>query len=153
VTDPRLLFDKTSQRWFAVAIDKSNLNMSPTSNTFLLAVSKGPDPTGPWNGFEISADSTGKNWADFPTLGVNKDRLTIGANMFVLGPSNMAAQLAPFGTPNIVTIPMASLLAGNVNGSERFSIVTSTPQPVVDFDNMKNLPSLLVTQPVLGQVL
>ena len=153
-TDPRLLFDKTSQRWFAAAIDKSNLNVMPTSNTFLLGVSKGPNPTGPWNGFAISSDPTGKNWADFPTLGLNNDRLTIGANMFVLGPSNVPAQLAPSGTPNLVTIPLASLLAGNVNNLERFSIDTFAPQPVVDLDNLKppGPSSRFITQPVLGQL-
>src|SRR5512136_1255839 len=44
VSDPRVLFDPISQRWFAAAILFAPNNL--TSNSFLLAVSSGADPTG-----------------------------------------------------------------------------------------------------------
>src|SRR6266853_1605377 len=44
VTDPRILFDQGSHRWFALMIDYDSVTQ--VSNRFLLAVSATADPTG-----------------------------------------------------------------------------------------------------------
>src|SRR2546421_961843 len=43
VSDPRVVFDTASQRWFASMID---VDTSETSNRFLIAISATADPTG-----------------------------------------------------------------------------------------------------------
>jgi hypothetical protein len=49
VTDPRVIYDPTSQRWFASQVDFNATVIDPTraANNFLLAVSATSDPTGP----------------------------------------------------------------------------------------------------------
>ena len=62
VTDPRLVYDPLSQRWFAVQVDFDTRNLI-NSNHFLLAVSGTIDPTGPWQGFAITSDPTASSTA------------------------------------------------------------------------------------------
>src|SRR2546429_1415515 len=54
VSDPRLIFDPASQRWFASMVDFDYSNT--ISNRFLLAVSTTVDPTDPWNAVAFTAD-------------------------------------------------------------------------------------------------
>src|SRR5579859_1905993 len=70
VTDPRVIFDPASQRWFASQVD---FDTSGTINTnrFLLAVSATADPTGTWKAVAIPSDPGGNNFADFPTIGLD----------------------------------------------------------------------------------
>lgn len=75
--DPRVVYDPFSKRWFAASVDNS-LN----DNNFLLAVSKSSDPIVGWTGFAIDSDSTNLRWADFPTLGFDRDGVYLAANMF-----------------------------------------------------------------------
>src|SRR5438093_3411320 len=52
VSDPRIVFDPGSQRWFASMVDVP----SSGTNRFLLAVSATSDPTGTWRGLAWTAD-------------------------------------------------------------------------------------------------
>lgn len=102
VSDPRVVFDPTSQRWFASAIvfDPSTL----AGNSFVVAISGSTDPTGPWNGLSLVADTVSSNFADFPTLGMDSDGVYLSANMFPAAGGN------PIGSA-LVSIPKADLLA------------------------------------------
>lgn len=122
--DPRVLYDASSGRWFAASAD----NPGSRPNNFLVAVSNSSDPTQGWKGFAIPSDSAKSRWADFPTLGVNRDGVYLSANMFPI--------TAPFAT-SVLVLPKADLIAGTVAhrtlfenvspGSTGFSI-----QPVTD---------------------
>jgi hypothetical protein len=84
VTDPRIIYDPTVQRWFATQVD-FNVNASdPTAfaNNFLLAVSDGPEPTNTWHGVSFVADPNSGAFADFPTLGVDSNAVYISGDMF-----------------------------------------------------------------------
>lgn len=99
-SDPRMLFDPASNRWFAVGIDQVNTN----NGVLNIAVSNGTDPTAPgaWKGFTYTpAPNVG--WADFPTIGINNDGLTICASIF-------SASGAGRGS-TISQIPLQSLLS------------------------------------------
>ncbi|MBU6400632.1 MAG: hypothetical protein KGS61_09960, partial [Verrucomicrobia bacterium] len=115
VTDPRLIFDTASQRWFAVQVD-FDLNTN-ASNQFLLAVSSNADPTGTWTGFAIPADPVGGNFADFPTFGLDANGLYLGGDMF--DPSNNSLG------PTLVAIPKSGLLANppTVAGLTNFGLL------------------------------
>jgi len=73
IFDPVILFERFSERWFAVAADDSLKTRGPNarSNQVLLAVSKGPDPTRGWKAYLLAADPAGELWADQPTLGAS----------------------------------------------------------------------------------
>src|SRR5262249_6881504 len=75
VSDPRVIYDPLSQRWFASQIDidvfTQILDSTFGSNHFLLAVSATSDPTGEWKGVSFDSDPDNGNFADFPTLGVD----------------------------------------------------------------------------------
>ena len=108
VSDPRVIYDPISQRWFASQVDYDAAAPSgdPTfeANDFLLAVSAGSDPTGTWHGFMFQADPDLGNYADFPTLGVDSNGVYLAGDFFY-GSDN------PIG-PGLVSIPKADLLAG-----------------------------------------
>ncbi|HWX19656.1 MAG TPA: hypothetical protein VN578_07090 [Candidatus Binatia bacterium] len=78
VSDPRILFDAASQRWFASMVDVPYSG----GNRFLLAVSANADPTGTWNGVAWTADSLNGYLADFPTLGIDATGVYLSGDMF-----------------------------------------------------------------------
>ncbi len=77
ITDPKLLYDAPSQRWFASIADI-------TSGVVILAASATNDPTGPWRAFSLPASTS---CPDNPFLGISADKVTIAANDFSTCPS------------------------------------------------------------------
>ncbi len=83
--DPRVVFDRLTNRWFIAAINTS------TPNRILLAVSSGPTitGTGSFTFFQFQQDLVGTTpnadtgaFADYPSLGVDNNAVYIGCNMF-----------------------------------------------------------------------
>jgi hypothetical protein len=139
VSDPRVIYDPTVQRWFASQVDfdaaAAASGQDPTfeANDFLLAVSASADPTGLWHGFMFQADPDNGTFADFPTLGLDADAVYLSGDMF-FGEDN------PLG-PGLVSIPKADLLLsapvitnrswfGVMNPGERGQVL----QPAICFD-------------------
>ena len=87
VTDPRIIYDPTVQRWFASQVDFDASAADPTdfANDFLLAVSDTADPSGTWHGVSFIADPQTALFADFPTLGVDSNAVYISGDMFSSG--------------------------------------------------------------------
>ena len=71
LTDPRILFDAASGRWFASLSDED-------TNSVFVAVSSSPDPTAGWS---VDAFAAG-GCADQPRLGVADGVVVIGADIF-----------------------------------------------------------------------
>ena len=137
VSDPRVIYDPISQRWFASQVDYDATAPSgdPTfeANDFLLAVSAGSDPSGTWHGFMFQADPDSGNFADFPTLGVDSNGVYLAGDFFY-GSDN------PIG-PGLVSIPKADLLAGTPTIANRtwFGVMDDSVrgqvlQPVICLD-------------------
>ena len=132
VTDPRVVFDTASQRWFASQVDfdpSGNIN----TNRFLVAVSSTADPTGTWHAVAIPSDPGGNDFADFPTLGVDAVGVSLSGDMF-------DANGNPVG-PTLVFIPKASLLANppTSSGMTWFGVMSYATrgnilQPAMCFD-------------------
>jgi putative Ig domain-containing protein len=84
-TDPRVVFDRLSQRWFI-----SMINASAAPNRILIAVSSGATITSQssFTFYYFVQDQVGGGtqdnglFADFPSLGVDNYALYIGVNMF-----------------------------------------------------------------------
>lgn len=101
VTDPRLVYDPTVQRWFASMVD-FDPTFTINYNHFLLAVSASADPTGTWRGVSFLTDTNAVNFGDFPTLGLDSQGVYLSGDMF-----------PPVGNPvgsSLVSIPKANLL-------------------------------------------
>jgi hypothetical protein len=88
VSDPRIIYDPASQRWFASQIDVNyqidwdTLTVALGTNHFLLAVSVTADPTGQWRGTAFPTDPNNLYFGDFPTLGVDSKGVYLAADMF-----------------------------------------------------------------------
>jgi hypothetical protein len=71
VSDPRVVFDASSGRWFASAVDVARA-------TIQLAVSSSPDPTAPWAVYTHSSGSC----PDQPSLGIDANLVVVGYGAF-----------------------------------------------------------------------
>ncbi|MBV9176103.1 MAG: hypothetical protein JO297_03610 [Nitrososphaeraceae archaeon] len=73
MSDPVLLFDNLSGRWFASISDI-------TIHSIRVAVSKTDDPTGVWRIYNIPFGLQSNNCSDQPFIGLSKDKLVITVN-------------------------------------------------------------------------
>src|SRR5581483_11101052 len=77
LSDPRVTYDAQNGHWFASILDI-------TTDSVLVAVSSGDDPTGSWNVYYISFDniSHGGNCPDQPVIGMSFDKFVVSANVY-----------------------------------------------------------------------
>lgn len=73
ISDPRVLYDFQSGRWFAELIDQSN-------STASIAVSQTSDPTASWYLYKLPYYSA--SCIDFPKIGTSNDKFAISTNDF-----------------------------------------------------------------------
>lgn len=105
ISDPHVRFDRLTGRWFVVAIDINH----KTNNYCCIAVSNGTTITSSsdFTIYYFNVSGTGGSSTDFfdyPTLGVDKNSLYIGGNMF--------ANQVSFSGSNMWVVNKASLLNG-----------------------------------------
>lgn len=127
--DPRVIYDKDSGRWFAVSVDNAG-----GANNFFLAVSATSDPSGTWKALKIDSDTANTRFADFPTLGVDKQGVYLTANMFpVTGTTGLDVDIT------IMSLPKADLLLATPSAASKseFQLVGLNRgysiQPAVNF--------------------
>ena len=110
VSDPRIIYDPTSQRWFASQVDidvfTQVLDNMFGSNHYLLAVSATSDPTGQWKGVSFDTDPDNGNFADFPTLGVDAQGVYLAGDMYAALDDPADPTVADIGQ-GLVAIPKA----------------------------------------------
>jgi T5SS/PEP-CTERM-associated repeat protein len=97
LSDPRILYDPSSQRWFASMITTDQA----TNNRVLIARSNSPDPT---QGFKAVSFSTISNrFADFPTLGLDANGVYLTTNNFNTSDT--------FRSVSVYSLPKSDLVA------------------------------------------
>jgi hypothetical protein len=106
MSDPQVLYDAISGRWFASIIDISGNNVQ-------IAVSTGNDPTGIFNLYSVSV---GTNLPDQPYIGTSDDKFVIAANDY-------ASVVGPYLGVQYWIMNKAEL----VNGSSTVDFSTNTP--------------------------
>jgi hypothetical protein len=95
LTDPRVVYDPDSGRWFAVTA-----TYSPSSAAgWNLAVSDGDDPTGTW---QLYAIPTVGNYPDFPKIGVNSDKVVLTGDAFS-GNTYLGTEFVVLSKANLLT--------------------------------------------------
>jgi len=147
VFDPRIVYDPYNHRWIATAV------VEPFSSNagILIGISRTSSPTNTgdagWNLRRVKADSASQAWADFPTLGFNRDWIVVQANMFFT-PANGGA----FSRSHIYVFNKTNLYAGNFTSPTLFtnSVNAVTEFPAVTYDN--SLSTLYLVQDVAGNV-
>ena len=147
VSDPRVLFDPLSQRWFASGLDLRRSTFE--ENRLLLGVSKTANPLDGWNTIAFDPDPTTAYFSDFPTLGIDAKGVYLGANYFEPGPGAVAGK-------TVLSIPKADLLSAAPTVANRtgFGLVSNTVggltlQPAVNFDASATQEHLLGQGPPL----
>jgi hypothetical protein len=132
VTDPRLVYDPTVQRWFASMVD-FDPSFVINSNHFLLAVSASADPTGTWRGVSFLSDTNGVNFADFPRLGLDDQGVYLSGNMFPAIGDSVGASLVSIPKTNLLgtTLIIANRTTFNLLAESTYGYI---PQPAVCLD-------------------
>jgi hypothetical protein len=72
LSDPRVIFDKSSDRWYSSVLDVTTSHVG-------IAVSTSDDPTKSWNVYTIQFDN---NCPDQPSIGISGDKFVVSANDF-----------------------------------------------------------------------
>lgn len=169
ITDPKILYDSQSGRWFASILDTS-------TDTIVLAVSTTNDPT--VTGWHIYNMTFGSNCPDQPILGISDDKIVISGNDFAnhcLG-SLVGAQYvilnkaqavagtsvsSQYSTPDssrfsihpvqslssTSTLYMVSTDQSTLNQIQLFSVTGTVPSAVV---STSNIPISQIQEPVAG---
>lgn len=133
ISDPRIIYDPTSKRWYASAITVANA----VNNTILLAVSKDSNPLDGFTGYSIASKKN--QFADFPTLGVDHGAVTISSNNF--------NSKGSYTGSSVFSIPKAQLVKGvtnlsNVKEFNSTSKIGFTPEAVTS-DGSGNKTTIL----------
>ncbi len=138
-TDPRVVFDRSSQRWFV-----SMINAPAAPNRIMIAVSNGPAITSQssFTFYQFVQDAVGGGtadnsyFADFPSLGVDNYALYIGVNIFDTATTPSWTYKGATG----FVVNKANLLAGNLTvtafrqiGFDQLNMVS--PQGVTVMDS------------------
>jgi hypothetical protein len=137
VFDPKIYYDRFSHR-FIYAI---TANSRSANSAILLAVSQTDDPSGGWNLYGVDVDATDTLWADYPSVGYNRNWIVVTVNMFtnaanaftrpeiyVFNKTQVINSTTP-GTPAAFT-----KFTGNNTGAPT-AITGSTWAPSVDADD------------------
>ncbi len=100
ITDPRILYDTQSGKWFATILDE-------TSTSVLLVVSSSSDPTSSWYHYTIA--ETHGYCPDQPVLGISDDKVAISVNDYL---NSCSAGGSSFVGAEYWILNKAELLAG-----------------------------------------
>jgi hypothetical protein len=106
ITDPRVLYDKSSGRFIASAVAITN---SWNSNVYL-AVSQSSDPTGTWT--RQGLKTTSAVLLDQPKVGTSDDKITLAWSEWVNPPCDQQATFACFTGEEFSVVDKADMLAG-----------------------------------------
>jgi dockerin type I repeat protein len=144
-TDPKILFDAPSGRWFVSAIDVDLQNEAGT--TVRLAASTSNDPTGSFKIYVFSAPGV-----DEPKLGVNDDKLVIVASSswWVIKKSDLVNGVSK---PNVQTFSIANAgvpypVQSLSSTTTEFVATNSAPSTVRVFSITGIPPSAAVSAPL-----
>jgi uncharacterized repeat protein (TIGR01451 family) len=125
VFDPKVLYDPYGNRWiFTACADPQS-----STSSVLIGVSQTNDPTGTWNLFRVDVDSSNTVWADYPSIGFNKDWIVVQINKFTVAAN-------AFMGSNIYAFDKAKLYSNTSASFTLFQDPTGFVQaPAITYDN------------------
>src|SRR6267154_1756266 len=132
--DPKILYDPYGSRWIFAA----GANGGTTTSAGLIGVSQTSVPAGLCSLYSVDADITNATWADFTSVGFNKDWIAVNMNMFSVANSS-------FARTNVWVFTKASLY-NNPAPSAPFRLFSdtnsSTLVPAATYDPTQTLATL-----------
>ena len=87
--DPKVVYDPYNGRWIVAAVNDA----ASATSSILYGISDTSDPQGTWHLYSLDADASDQTWADFPTIGFNKNMVAIGLNVFTNAGSYVQGRL------------------------------------------------------------
>ncbi len=124
--DPKLAYDPFQNRYIFAAVSDAEA----AASSVLIGVSQTNDPTGSWNLYKVDADSGNTDWADYPSLGFNKDWIVVSVNLFDIPPPG------GFGGSKIYTFKKSDLYSGAMSPTITiFTDSSGTFAPAATYDN------------------
>jgi hypothetical protein len=136
LSDPRAVYDSTWNRW---VITVEAFPESPTVQLHLLAISQGPDATGPYFMYRINMNLLGDDFWDYPQLGMDQDSIIVTGNVF--GPVS-------FRGARMFAAAKAKLYNGLSFSVPLFANLCGTLAPPIVLDD--NPSTYLVCAPPIG---
>ena len=126
VFDPKVLYDPYNERWIFTAIAEPE----GANSALLIGVSQTSDPTATWKLYKVDADSTNQMWADYPSIGFNKNWIVVSVNMFSVSDNTYARE-------QIYAFNKANLYAFGASASHKLFQVgrAFTSAPAITYDN------------------
>ena len=103
-TDPKIIYDAPSGRWFASYVSYINRGGSNDEGRLHLAISQTSDPTGVWNVYYRAYSNV---LPDYAAIGVTNDKFTISSNVF-----DIDHPLGLYFGEETIVIEKADVLAG-----------------------------------------
>jgi len=138
VFDPKVAYDHMSNRWMFCAVS----DRSSAAASLLVATSETSDPTGTWDLYRMDADPTDTYWADYPSMGFNKDWIVVTYNAFANADNT-------FIQADIYAFKKADLYAGTAATNTKFADDgASTTVPATTFDS--SLATMYLVQNLIG---
>ncbi len=134
IGDVKILYDKSSSRWFATAEDF-------TTGKVYLAVSSSNDPTSTWTFYWFSFN----NFSDQPILGLNDDKVVISINSYD------SSSFSNFLGAQYVIINKNDLLAGSANPNFQFSQVSSNVASIHPVQSLSSTSTLYMVSTTVLQ--
>lgn len=123
--DPKLTYDPYGNRWIFIALS----NAKSANSSLLVGVSKTTDPTGDWNLYRIDVDATDTDWADYPSVGFNKDWVVVNVNMYDV-------EFSTWSTTKIYVFTKSALYAGDTASYRIFTDdLGATEAPAVTYSD------------------
>lgn len=99
--DPRVLYDRQSNRWICVSL----ADYRTASSAVVISASQTGDPAGGWRLYGMDVDPTNQNFADYPIVGFNDDWIVVSVAIYKISDKS-------FVSSNIYVFNKASLYAG-----------------------------------------
>ncbi|HLL77157.1 MAG TPA: hypothetical protein VK421_18030, partial [Pyrinomonadaceae bacterium] len=134
--NPRALYDQFNHRWLLSAVSDAR---SPTSSV-LVAVSQTSDPQGNFYLFRYDADGADALWADYPSLGFNKNWLVVSFNAHNVSDNT-------FNQGRVLALNYPALRAGTASAALFAGISDTnggfTMQPAVTYSQTEGMEYLV----------
>jgi hypothetical protein len=122
--DPRIEYDPFNNRWLLSGV--SNAAPATSGASIMVGISDTSDPSGTFHTYRFIVDGTNVDWADFPTMGFNKNWLAINVNMINISSSaNDGSKCLVFDYPQ---------LRANTSSSVFFTGTRFVGAPAVTYD-------------------
>ncbi len=150
VFDPHVVYDPFNDRWIFSAASGSFTDQS----SVLLGVSQSSDPLGNWNLYRVDADPGNLAWADYDTVGFNKDWIVVTVNMFAIGLLDQF--IHPYFGANMYVFSKTNLYAKGDGAFTLFqdtSLKGFTMVPAVTYDNELSTMYLVQVDDLIGALL